>query len=65
MIKKKCFAMSKNSDYTLPRDRHKAESEITCYALNDEAFMSMAFYGKCGTRECPFFKERREDVRHG
>lgn len=59
-----CFASNKDDPYALPKDRFRMDGELRCCVLTDEAFMSMQFFHKCGTKKCPFFKENRKDVRH-
>ena len=60
---KRCFAMSKNSVYTLDGDKCKPDEIITCYALNEDDFRAMVKKRYCGTQKCPFFKEKRSEVR--
>ena len=57
----KCFANAKDSVYTIPTDKYR--SRDTCYALNDDASHKMRVMGCCGTKLCPFYKERRMDIR--
>lgn len=59
----KCFAMAKGSMYTCDEDRGKPETAISCYVLRKQDFKNMVKSGYCGTKKCPFFKEKRGDVR--
>ena len=58
---KKCFAMEKDKRYCDISDM-RAEG-VTCYVLRQDAFRQILKHDLCCTKACPFYKEKRGDVR--
>lgn len=59
----KCFGMAKDSMWTWAEDKNKKKDDPTCFVLRHSDFIDMYTTGRCGTPKCPFFKERRKEVR--
>lgn len=58
----RCFAHNKNSFWASTSER-RSKNDI-CYVMKEEDYKDMVESGRCDTKECPFYKENREDVRH-
>ena len=57
----KCFAMEKDKRFC-DISEQRMES-VTCYALSYEAYYRMKRKNLCCSKACPFYKEKRGDIR--
>lgn len=57
----KCFAMEKDRRFC-DISEQRMES-VTCYALSYDEYYRMKKKNLCLTKACPFYKEKRGDIR--
>lgn len=57
----KCFAMEKDRRFC-DISEQRMES-VTCYALSYDEYYRMKRKNLCCTKACPFYKEKRGDIR--